>query len=204
MACISKAGFEAGGDKRIFEIGCGKGWVTSQLREFGKVTAFDTAEKTIEENRQVYPDINFEFADATEDLPYNDEFDLAVSTEVLEHIPYEKQQNLIDNAAKALKAGGYFVLTTPNRTVCEKRKLNLFQPIEDVVSEEQLRELFSKDFVVVELYTVIYNLKPRIVDIVWKRICYPINMTIFQGLIKRLNCGQHLVVLAQKKKADNG
>src|ERR1700687_5845291 len=70
-------------DARILEVGCGTGWLSTKLSEFGPVTAIDIGEKIIELAQGNYPQIDFRSgAVHTLDLPVNF-FDVIVTSEVL-------------------------------------------------------------------------------------------------------------------------
>ncbi len=59
-------------DAKILEAGCGTGWLSAKLSEFGKVTAVDIGEKIIEIAQETYPHIDFRSGDIeTLDLPVN-------------------------------------------------------------------------------------------------------------------------------------
>src|SRR5208283_3144645 len=59
-------------DVRILEVGCGTGWLSAKLSEFGKVTAIDIGKKIIEIAQVSYPQIDFRSGDVeTLDLPVN-------------------------------------------------------------------------------------------------------------------------------------
>ncbi|MDD5011513.1 MAG: class I SAM-dependent methyltransferase [Phycisphaerae bacterium] len=200
LNCIKKIKTDGNSDFKILELGCGRGWLASKLSQFGKVKAVDLAKKTIEENRKYYPEIEFEVADLSKPITFDTHFDLVVSMEVIEHIPYNLQEQLIQNAYDSLKVGGHLILTTPNRTAQQKHKVRLFQPIEDHLTVQEAEKLIAKYFTILDIYTAVYNFKPRIIDIVWKRLFYFINIYWFQNFIKRKKCGFHTVVFARKTK----
>ncbi len=57
---------------KILEVGCGTGWLSSKLCEFGKVTAVDLGMEIIETAKVRYPEIDFRSGDIhTLDLPLN-------------------------------------------------------------------------------------------------------------------------------------
>lgn len=104
----------AGKSVRIADFGCGRGWLSSQLAANGQVTGFDLSEAAVVNARNNFPQCQFAVLNAEEDIPamYQGQFDLVVSSEVIEHT--NQQQQYIRNASSLLKPGGTLLLTTPN------------------------------------------------------------------------------------------
>ncbi|MFA5293179.1 MAG: class I SAM-dependent methyltransferase [Phycisphaerae bacterium] len=198
LNCVKKTDSRGNPDFRILELGCGRGLLAAKLLRFGKVKAVDLAEKTIEDNRKFYPEIEFEVADLSKPIRFDTQFDMVVSMEVIEHLPYNLQEQLIKNAYDSLKTGGHLILTTPNKTAQQEHKIKLFQPIEDHLTVQEIEKLVAKYFVIINIFTVIYRFKSRFIDILWKRLFYFINIYWFQNFIKKKNCGLHTVVFAKK------
>lgn len=198
LRALRRLGFRKGQGLRILELGCGKGWLASKLSAFGTVVAVDTAQYTIRVNQQLYPMVGFRVGDVLTDLGYDSEFDLVVSMEVVEHIPYEQQHILIEYAHKYLKPRGLFILTTPNREVNERHGVIGEQPIEDCLRINEVSDLVSGPFKLVDLFTVVFRIRPRIVDAIWKRLCYPINVYLVQSLLRRTARGCHILAIARK------
>ncbi len=77
------------GKCRILDAGCGEGFFCSKLREAfpdADITGCDGAAEALEIARNMNPGVSFEEANLYE-LPYdNNEFDLVVCSEVLEHL----------------------------------------------------------------------------------------------------------------------
>src|SRR5262249_7093558 len=72
----------------ILEVGCGDGSFTKWLGTFSAdVTALDISAPQIEQNRRVYPHIQFLQHDVAEPLPFPDgTFNVIWCSEVLEHL----------------------------------------------------------------------------------------------------------------------
>jgi 2-polyprenyl-3-methyl-5-hydroxy-6-metoxy-1,4-benzoquinol methylase len=62
--------------------------------------------------------------DASNPLPFKEEFDVVVAAEVVEHIV--DTEAFLDNCADALRPGGVLILTTPNLLFGVNRLLMLF------------------------------------------------------------------------------
>ena len=102
-------------DVKILEIGCGKAEFVSYLFEksFFSSKTHKVILSDLVPQRVKYPFIEkFEIIDAEKTIPYNNEFDLILAIDVIEHIANYK--SLITNIHSALKNDGVFFFTTPN------------------------------------------------------------------------------------------
>ena len=102
---------------RYLELGCGDGFMLQSLCNEGAqaqgTTFLDKADDYI--RSRDYPEgLTVKHGvDLSMPLPYaNDAFDVVYSIEVIEHI--EGHRNFISEAARVLRPGGWFVMTTPN------------------------------------------------------------------------------------------
>jgi 2-polyprenyl-3-methyl-5-hydroxy-6-metoxy-1,4-benzoquinol methylase len=104
---------------KLLEVGCGTGWLSSQLTEFGLVTAVDLGREIIEEAKARHPEIDFRSGDIhTLDLPLHS-FDVVVTLETLSHVP--DQEAFVSRLSELIKPGGCLLLTTQNKSVFERR-----------------------------------------------------------------------------------
>ena len=98
--------------KKIIDIGCGECAFIDKLREMGGIVeGIEISEKAIkicQERGIKAHNINF----VRDNLPWNDHFDIAVSTEVIEHI--FDHIAFIARINYILKHNGIFGITTPN------------------------------------------------------------------------------------------
>jgi 2-polyprenyl-3-methyl-5-hydroxy-6-metoxy-1,4-benzoquinol methylase len=131
---------------RILEVGCGTGWLSDKLSEFGKVTACDLGSKIIDFAQETYPHVDFHSGDIhTLDLPVNT-FDVIVTSEVLSHVA--DQPAFMTRLAQLLKPGGYLLLTSQNKFVFE-RTANVSPPdgwIRRWVTMKMLKNLLRPEF----------------------------------------------------------
>jgi len=133
---------------KIADFGCGRGWLSKKLSQFGSVTGFDLSEKAIENAKHSFPELEFVCLNAAASISeqFIGQFDLVVSSEVIEHI--EEQQQYLLNLAQLLKKGGHFLISTPNG----KWKENFYcngrekwkQPVENWLSAFSLEEILKK------------------------------------------------------------
>jgi 2-polyprenyl-3-methyl-5-hydroxy-6-metoxy-1,4-benzoquinol methylase len=139
----------------ILEMGCGTGWFAAKLAEFGPTTGIDLCEEAIAEARSRFPQITFKAGDVFEmNLPEG-HFDVVVSQEVIAHVP--DQAGYLERAARALKSGGYLIVTTPNRFVHERTRWEPIPPghIEQWLSRRDLKRLLRPHFRVLGTTTVV-------------------------------------------------
>jgi ubiquinone/menaquinone biosynthesis C-methylase UbiE len=78
----------AGAPKRALEVGCGEGVVADKMqRRWGEVVALDLPDAGLRAEWRRYPEPRFLHASAHQ-LPFeDDQFDVVVAAEVLEHLP---------------------------------------------------------------------------------------------------------------------
>lgn len=103
--------------KRVLEIGCGYGSLSVYMSKKGaNVTGIDISSEAIKISKRnaKLNNQNIIFKQSTgERLQFNDEnFDLVVSCEVLEHIP--KYNKAVDEIIRVTKQNGKIMITTPN------------------------------------------------------------------------------------------
>jgi 2-polyprenyl-3-methyl-5-hydroxy-6-metoxy-1,4-benzoquinol methylase len=133
---------------KIADFGCGRGWLSNKLSEFGQVTGFDISELAVANAKKSFPDSTFVCLDASQDIPldFSEKFDLVVSSEVIEHI--DDQENYLKNIHQLLKKEGNVIITTPNGSwfnafYCDGRE-RWKQPIENWRTPDELTALASK------------------------------------------------------------
>lgn len=116
-ACLAEARLSnatASGGGRVIEVGIGCGIFTRYLAATGaSVTAVDINPAFVEGVRDV-PGVTAVLADATSPLGLG-QHDLALCSEVLEHVPPSHSLAMLRSLHDALRPGGVLVLTTPQR-----------------------------------------------------------------------------------------
>lgn len=97
----------------ILDVGCGNGYIASQLTAMGHdVIGIDASEDGIAIARKAHPYMRFEIHSAYDD--FRDiavDIDLVVSSEVIEHLFRPKL--FLENVFNVLRQGGHIILTTP-------------------------------------------------------------------------------------------
>lgn len=196
----------------LLDLGCGKGYLAESLNRYGKVTAVDYAEKTIELNKRRAPSIEFFCADVADpDLPEHlDTYDVVVSSEVIEHLPVEGRAVFVKNLERLLRSDGLLVITTPYQETLLKlkpsgvsRKAFLTglddQPIDNIMTKQELLDVLQPEFSVLEFTSVQPLVKPRALDLLWKAIFLPINYRLVNRFSSSLGIDGKYMVVACKK-----
>jgi SAM-dependent methyltransferase len=94
----------------ILEVGVGCGVYTRDLAGIGDVTGIDINPSFVNAANRI-PNVIASIGDVMQ-LDYEEQFDFALCSEVIEHIP--DSQIALWNMALSLRPGGVLVLTTPN------------------------------------------------------------------------------------------
>lgn len=101
------------GEKRILDLGCGKGIITAMIHSRGhQIIGVDFAADAIAYAQQHYPEVPVHLASAYDDLKAKyGEFDIVLSTEVVEHLydPLAYARTI----RAVLKPGGVALISTP-------------------------------------------------------------------------------------------
>jgi len=140
----------------ICDLGCGVGWLSAELANLGSVTGVDLSPEGVRMASERWPHIQFVAADILSWRP-GQEFDLVVSSEVMEHIP--DKHRFADTIGSILRNRGYLILTTPNKPA----KRGFFaaghhpQVIEDWSSTRELRDLFAPNFEILRHETFVMD-----------------------------------------------
>lgn len=145
-------------EPNVLDLGCGDGRLASIWREIigGNIYALDLSPEAMQKAKTRYPFINFTDGDATQ-TPYDaDFFDVVVNQEVMEHI--EDQQKFVFECNRILKKNGYLILTTPNKYYFDHKEGGNYskQPIENIVTKEELAALVNPYFKIHSLETIIF------------------------------------------------
>lgn len=115
---------------KVIEIGVGCGIFTRFLSKTGAdVTAIDINPDFIHGVSSL-PNLTGHVRDATRPLGVKNQ-DVALSSEVLEHVPADRSVDMLKSIRAAMKPGGIFVLTTPQRyaTMELMARLLTFRPV---------------------------------------------------------------------------
>lgn len=105
--------------KSVLDIGCGDGRLLGLLDKNINKAGVDFSEKAISFAKVFYPEIKFYKKDARE---IDEEFDMVVVMEVLEHIPDENIDSLLKTLEKQTNKGGQCIISVPTKIQTLNRK----------------------------------------------------------------------------------
>ena len=99
----------------IVDCGCGPGELIKKVfseKQLGnlRISGCDVADKVIESNKKAFPNLDFFTLDLNEETKIHKNFDLAICSEVIEHLKNWKVA--IYNLNQLVKGDGYLILTT--------------------------------------------------------------------------------------------
>ena len=189
----------------ILDFGCGTGWLSEMLANFGPVTGVDLAESAIATARTRCPHGAFIAGDIFKmSLPAG-HFDVVVSQEVIAHVP--DQQAYVDRAAHLLRPGGYLIITTPNKFVIERADVFPPQPpehIEKWLTNRCLKNQLRSHFRVLRSTSILPMGNRGILRLVNSTKVNIALASIFSSgriekLKEQLGLGYTLILLAQKR-----
>jgi 2-polyprenyl-3-methyl-5-hydroxy-6-metoxy-1,4-benzoquinol methylase len=137
------------GNVEILDLGCGYGWMSEFIKNYGSYTGIDFSAPSINFANKEFNG-NFILADETSvtlGLPIDKKFDIVICSEVIEHVV--DQNSFLEQIYMFLKDGGHLILTTPNGLCWNKFSLLHdradMQPIENWLSPNQITALCVKN-----------------------------------------------------------
>lgn len=132
---------------RILDVGCGRGWLTQLATMYGTCEGVEPVAGVVEHARKLFPHLRFEagMAESVLSRPDFAPYDVVLTSEVIEHVPYGHKEKFLAQLAQLLTPEGYLILTTPRGEMWERWKAIAppNQPVEDWVTEDQLRTLLT-------------------------------------------------------------
>lgn len=195
-------------DLQIMDVGCGTGWLSEQLTEYGRVTAIDLADEVVRRARDRMSSVTFLDGDFMQFPLKPASFDVVVSLEVLAHVT--EQQQFIDKLATILRPGGHLMLATQNRFVLKHfNRLPKDRPgwIREYTSRHELYKMVDGQYDILKLFSVTPRANRGLMNVINSRkVNRPIRALFggrFDRLKERMGFGWTLMLLAQKKHASD-
>jgi SAM-dependent methyltransferase len=142
-------------DLDFIDVGCGPAWMSERLTQFGQVTGTDLAAEVIERARQQLPNLRLVAEDFLNTSLDDQSFDVAVSLEVLSHVP--DQPRFLKQIARLLRPRGWLMLATQNRPILERCRYigpPLPGQVRQWVDAPTLRRLLAPEFELVRLISI--------------------------------------------------
>ena len=152
---------------RILDVGCGRGWLTRLLSNYGHAEGVEPVAGVVDHAHRLFPHLPFIVGDAETIIQRPDfaPYDLVVSSEVIEHVPEAEKEGFVSCLARLLKPGGHAIITTPRGEVWHQWAQLIgdpSQPIEDWMTETMVSELFTRrGFQIAGLNRVWYDIPHR-------------------------------------------
>jgi|LGVF01.2.fsa_nt_gb 2-polyprenyl-3-methyl-5-hydroxy-6-metoxy-1,4-benzoquinol methylase len=120
IACLEFVMGDKLKSRKILEIGGGSGLISYEISKYGnEVTTIDVQEVSIKEAIKKYKiplkSYTFLIASGVEQPFKSNSFDVVICNQVIEHIPKQCHQQLIDESHRILKSNGIFYIATPNK-----------------------------------------------------------------------------------------
>ena len=97
---------------RTLDLGCGTGWLTAILAQFGPTTGVELSPLAINRAKEQFPEIEFLAGDLFAVPLERGTFDVVVSCQVMEHV--DDPSRFVDLVADLLKPDGHLLLVTDN------------------------------------------------------------------------------------------
>jgi 2-polyprenyl-3-methyl-5-hydroxy-6-metoxy-1,4-benzoquinol methylase len=139
---------------KILDVGCGNGWLSRELKQFGEVTATDFSSAAMLKLQKRYPDIRWIGGDFLSIEISNNYYDLVTCLETIAHVP--DQESFARRIAQVLRPGGTLLLTTQNAYIWNRTSW-LKPPGEGQIrnwpSRKRLLELFGPYFKIGKILT---------------------------------------------------
>ena len=132
---------------RIVDVGCGLGYGAYILKkELGKrsyVVGVDYSKEAIVRASELFSELQFKLGDFSaegivDELGMRDSFDMALTIEVVEHIPSDRLRFFLENLRGVLRPGGRVLISTPVR-----ESYDIFNYTESHINELSIREMLD-------------------------------------------------------------
>jgi 2-polyprenyl-3-methyl-5-hydroxy-6-metoxy-1,4-benzoquinol methylase len=191
---------------RIIEVGCGTGWLTERLANFGSITAIDLSPKAIHIAESRNLDIEFIAGDFLHTHFPSPGFDVAICVETITSVP--DQPLFLNKLASLILPGGYLILTAVNTFVYHRRSdVRAPEPgqIRRWLSRKDLHRLVDPHFHILKSTTVLPRGDRGILRLVNstklnRLVSLVLSHTTLRTIKESLGLGHCRVILARRRK----
>lgn len=154
---VGRLGFQS-----LIDIGCGDGRFLEEARKRwpGKtLLGIDSSDAAVTLARRMIPDVLVESRDILRS-PLDGSFDIATLLDVIEHVPPDSLPSFLHSVSRAIRPGGYLVLTVPHRN--EKLIDKHYQHFD----ADRLRKVLACDFP--EPRFIFFDQRSSLSHLLWK------------------------------------
>lgn len=189
----------------IIDIGCGTGWLSARLTQFGEAWGTDLAEDVLSRSQERWPEIKFYAGDFMQLSFPESHFELCVCLETISHVP--DQTAFVQKIADLITPGGTIIITSQNPFVWH-RTSGLKPPGEGQIrnwpDKRTFRRLLAQHFEITRTTSlfpsgdqgILRFANNRITNALGRRI---LSDTKFNLLKEWLGYGQSLAIIGIKK-----
>jgi 2-polyprenyl-3-methyl-5-hydroxy-6-metoxy-1,4-benzoquinol methylase len=155
------------GSFRCLDLGCGRGWLTAMLSHYGICEGLDPSPDWISLAKTYHPELTF-ICSTLSEAKAIEKYDLVVSSEVIEHVPWRLKGAFAREILAALRPRGYCIVTSPRGELFRhyRRLQPQLQAIENWLTERQMKKVFLRNgFEVVDharAYPTVLGIRGRI------------------------------------------
>lgn len=132
---------------KILDVGCGRGWLTNLLSEYGDARGIEPIKSVVEYGRKLFPKLRLDSGYLSNLLKQEPGkvYDLLVVSEVIEHIPDDSKISFVQELSELAKKEGFLIVSTPRKEAESEwlKYVDPSQPIEDWMTEREVEDLFK-------------------------------------------------------------
>ena len=112
LSCVDSLFGNGNNPLRTLDVGCGTGFLTKRLEDYGTAFGLDSSEESLRYGRKRGVSNLCRYHLSDDPLPFRDEaFHLVLALDILEHL--EDDRAVLAELARVMKRGGLIILTVP-------------------------------------------------------------------------------------------
>jgi SAM-dependent methyltransferase len=103
------------GEGPLLDFGCAYGFLLARFDDGRDLAGCDVSPWALQQAAARLPHARFNLIEPNANLPYEEgAFGTVLCTDVMEHVEFDRQQELLGEVCRVLAPGGRFCMTTPN------------------------------------------------------------------------------------------